>query len=79
MTAERGYTHVGTKGEHVAAYHHIGITVVTRQVTKRENERENRKRRKKERAERGDTHWDQKRGKESTSQRTVTGISQWSE
>ena len=49
MTAERGYTHVGTKGEHVAAYHHIGITVVTRQVTKRENERENRKRRKKER------------------------------
>ena len=87
--------------KHVAAYHHSGITVVTRQATERETDKRERKRerererelrkerkraqkreREKERErvayrKRGDTHGDQKRGKESMSQRTITVVSQW--
>ena len=41
-TVERGETHVGTKKEvkKFAAYHHRGVTVVTRQTKERETERE---------------------------------------
>ena len=42
-TAERGETHVGTKRgvrKHVAAYHHRGITAVTRQARERERKKD---------------------------------------